>query len=154
VAVPRRLLAQPHALRRDVNARAGVIENGGWHFSYLGGARRQRDKFQVTPHVELDRGWLKSPVHLAICQTLGCHPATTWKLLDRFDPEELPDELLTMHVIADNVMARRGPVRSMAATCYASAVSPFVGENWRLRNARDAQRALRRRLRAAREHAG
>ena len=153
VAVPRHLLVQPHALRRDMGARSGVVEQGGWHFSYLGGERRQRDKFAVTPHVELDQGWLKNPVHLAICHSLGCHPATTWKLLDRFDPAVLPKELLVEQVIAANVMERRGFARAVAASCYSSVVSVFVGENWRLRNARDRQRALRRRLHGVREPA-
>src|SRR5262249_22960964 len=113
--------------------------------------RRLRDKFGVTPHVELDQRWLKTPVHLAICRSLGCHPATTWKLLDRFDPALLPKELLAQEVIGSNLMERRGLARAVAATCYAGVVSVFVGENWRLRNARDRQRALRRSLHDLRE---
>jgi hypothetical protein len=75
----------------------------------------------------------------------------TWKLLDRFEPALLPKELLVQEVIASNLMQRSGLARAVAATCYAKVVSVFVGENWRLRNALDRRRALRRRLHGARE---
>jgi beta-1,4-mannosyl-glycoprotein beta-1,4-N-acetylglucosaminyltransferase len=138
-------LTDPHWTRFHPQVSDERIPNGGWHLSYLGGSRNVSNKFSTTSHSELDRGYLKSDRHLQVCRALGCHPATTFKLLDWFPPTDLPTQLLEGYV-RENTLPRRSLGKKALAAAYSCAVSPFVDENWRIRVARDRMRDLRRRI--------
>lgn len=48
-----------------------VIHNGGWHFSYLGGAERVSQKINAAAHSETNRPEINNLVHLKQCVELG-----------------------------------------------------------------------------------
>lgn len=48
-----------------------VIQNGGWHFSYLGGAERVSQKINAAAHRETNRPEINNLVHLKQCVELG-----------------------------------------------------------------------------------
>lgn len=47
------------------------IFGGGWHFSYMGGAERIRDKIGATSHTELDRPEFRELAHVEQCMAQG-----------------------------------------------------------------------------------
>lgn len=47
------------------------IFDGGWHFSYMGGAERIRDKIGATSHTELDLPRFNSIAHIEQCLATG-----------------------------------------------------------------------------------
>ncbi len=54
----------PQALREvQAGELARVIEPGGWHFSYLGGAARVTTKLESYSHSENDRDDIKAGFH-------------------------------------------------------------------------------------------
>lgn len=59
VAVKRRLLEEPQ-LFRELKEGLVKIQGGGWHFSYLGGAKRIRQKIESFSHQEFDEEEFKS----------------------------------------------------------------------------------------------
>lgn len=68
VAVRRCELSQPQALReaaRGGRAPTGRVVDGGWHFSYLGGAERVRLKLASFSHQELNTPDFTDPGHIA-----------------------------------------------------------------------------------------
>ena len=67
-ALRRRDLVSPDALRRERNL--PVIDNAGWHLSWLGGEIRVRNKIEAFSHTEI-RDLLRSPQHLRTCLALG-----------------------------------------------------------------------------------
>lgn len=48
-----------------------VIENAGWHFSYLGGAERVSKKIHAAAHAETNRPEINNLIHLKRCIELG-----------------------------------------------------------------------------------
>lgn len=48
-----------------------VIQNGGWHFSYLGGAERVSQKIHAAAHSETNRPEINNLIHLQRCLDLG-----------------------------------------------------------------------------------
>lgn len=67
-ALRRRDLVSPNALRREKGL--PVIENAGWHISWLGGEERVRNKIASFSHSEM-RDLLKAPHHLRMCLKHG-----------------------------------------------------------------------------------
>jgi beta-1,4-mannosyl-glycoprotein beta-1,4-N-acetylglucosaminyltransferase len=47
------------------------IFGGGWHFSYMGGAERIREKIGATSHTELDRPEFRELAHVEQCMAQG-----------------------------------------------------------------------------------
>jgi beta-1,4-mannosyl-glycoprotein beta-1,4-N-acetylglucosaminyltransferase len=47
------------------------IPEGGWHFSYVGGAERIQDKIGATSHTELDRPEFRELAHVEQCMAQG-----------------------------------------------------------------------------------
>lgn len=48
-----------------------VIQSGGWHFSYLGGAERVSQKINAAAHAETNRPEINNLLHLKQCIELG-----------------------------------------------------------------------------------
>jgi beta-1,4-mannosyl-glycoprotein beta-1,4-N-acetylglucosaminyltransferase len=74
-----------------------LLENGGWHFSFLGGAERVIAKLEAYSHSELNLDRYKDPKYLAIVMNLGIdifgRSDTHWKFhpLDHRLPQALHD---------------------------------------------------------------
>ncbi len=57
---------------QELRAGAGVVvAHGDWHFSFLGGAERIREKIGAYAHTELDRPEYTDPAHVAACMAEG-----------------------------------------------------------------------------------
>jgi len=61
-------LTSMQALRSQDGAH---ILEGGWHFSYLGGAERIQEKIGATSHTELDRPEFRELAHVEQCMAQG-----------------------------------------------------------------------------------
>lgn len=58
-------------IRNRRNHAAYVVENGGWHFTGLGGAERLGEKIRSFSHTEVDTPAINNPDHLAACIAAG-----------------------------------------------------------------------------------
>lgn len=67
-ALRRRHLVSPDDLRRERGL--PMIENAGWHMSWLGDEDRVREKIESFSHTEM-RDLLNSPHHVRMCVNLG-----------------------------------------------------------------------------------
>jgi|SRR5579862_5244148 len=57
---------------QELRASTGVIvPQGGWHFSFLGGAERIREKIGAYAHTELDRAEYTDVAHVEACMAAG-----------------------------------------------------------------------------------
>jgi len=61
VCLPRRDLTAP-SIARTNRASFPLIENGGWHFSFLGGPQRIREKIEAFSHSEYDNPYYKGKI--------------------------------------------------------------------------------------------
>ena len=62
----------PSSLRRKARSGTGKgIRNGGWHFSYLGGPEKIKEKIRGSAHVEYDKEEIYSLENIARCMNTG-----------------------------------------------------------------------------------
>jgi beta-1,4-mannosyl-glycoprotein beta-1,4-N-acetylglucosaminyltransferase len=93
-----------------VHIKSPIIGNGGWHFSYLGGAERVSGKINSFAHQETNTPEINNLLHLKRCINLGIdhlnRPEHEWAFrpLD-FYPEPLRSEMMKFpHLIKSSLI--------------------------------------------------
>jgi hypothetical protein len=133
---------------RYANDRALQLRHAGWHFSYLDLPQTGGRKLATITHEELDRSFLKSDLHLRICNRLGCHPCGTIKVLRDLPVDSLSPALVDDPFLSTFVRAPRTRATRLAAAAYAAAVSVPARQNLRVNHTLDRARELRRAIRS------
>jgi beta-1,4-mannosyl-glycoprotein beta-1,4-N-acetylglucosaminyltransferase len=65
------IMLNPDVNQIRIKASLPVIENAGWHFSSLGGAKKISEKISAFSHQEINTPEINNPTHLERCIKLG-----------------------------------------------------------------------------------
>lgn len=71
VAKVQYLNSNPNLSALRIGAQAPAIQNSGWHFSYLGGAKKISEKLDAYSHQETNTAEINNLKHLQECVSLG-----------------------------------------------------------------------------------
>jgi beta-1,4-mannosyl-glycoprotein beta-1,4-N-acetylglucosaminyltransferase len=102
--------SNPNLSEIRTKARLPIIGNAGWHFSYLGGAKRVSEKISAFAHQEINTLEINNLKHLQRCIELGIdhlnRPDHDWAFhpIDRY-PENLKSVMIKYpHLIKSSLI--------------------------------------------------